>query len=58
MKKYYVWGQRCAMIVTTGMLFQAGGCSVQAQEFTVTLFGAILQNLVATAVFGSFNLLP
>lgn len=58
MRKFYVWGQRCAFIATTGMLFQAGGCSVQTQELFVTFVGTALQNLVATAVFGSFNLLP
>lgn len=58
MNRIYVWSQRCAVIVTTGMLFQAGGCSAQSQEFIAAFVGAALQNLVATAVFGSFNLLP
>lgn len=58
MTKLYVWSRRCAVIATTGMLFQAGGCAVDSQALALSLFGTILQNLVATLVFGSFNLVP
>ena len=39
------------------MLFQTGGCTFDGQELAVTLVGTILQNLVTTAVYGSFNLI-
>jgi hypothetical protein len=58
MTRLLIWGRRCAAIATTGMLFQAGGCTVDSQTLAVNLFGTILQNLVQTFVFGSFNLVP
>ena len=58
MTRLFIWGRRCAAIATTGMLFQAGGCAVDSQALTASLVGTILQNLVATFVFGSFNLVP
>lgn len=58
MTKLYIWGRRSAAVVTAGMLFQAGGCAVDSQALALNLVGTILQNLVATLVFGSFNLVP
>ena len=58
MTRFYVWGRRCAAIATTGMLFQTGGCAIDSQTLAANLVGTILQNLLATFVFGSFNLVP
>jgi hypothetical protein len=58
MARLYFWGRRCAAIATTGMVFQASGCTVDNQELVATLFSTILQNLVGTFVFGAFNLVP
>jgi len=40
------------------MLFQAGGCTVGGQDVTAIFLANTLQNLVATVVFSSFNLIP
>ena len=58
MTRLYNWSRRGAAIATMGMLLQAGGCAIDTQSLAVTLFGTILQNLVGTLVFSSFNLIP
>ncbi len=58
MTKFYRWGRRCATIAAVGMIFQTTGCTFNGQELAVSLLGSILQNLVSTFVFGSFNLIP
>ena len=58
MRRFYQCGRRLAAISTVGMIFQTSGCAIDGQELTATLVGTILQNLVATWVFGSFNLIP
>lgn len=58
MTRLYTWSRRCAAIATTGMLFQVGGCTIGDETLAVTLVGTILQNLVSTFVFSSFNLIP
>lgn len=58
MTRLYSWGRRCAAIAATGMVFQTGGCAIDGQTLAANLIGTIIQNLVATLVFGSFNLIP
>lgn len=58
MNRLYVWSRRFAVIAAAGMVFQTTGCAVDTQSLALTLFGTILQNLVATFVFGAFNLVP
>jgi len=58
MTKLYLWSRRFAAVATTGMVFQTTGCALENQELAVTFVGTLIQNLVATFVFGAFNLVP
>ncbi len=58
MRRFYNCGRRLAAIATVGMIFQTSGCAIDGQVLAANLVGTILQNLVATLVFGSFNLVP
>lgn len=58
MNRLYKWTKRAAAVAAAGTVFQTTGCAVESQQLALTLFGTILQNLVATFVFGAFNLVP
>ena len=58
MRQYYRYGRRLAAIVTVGMMFQAGGCAIDGQVLAATLVRSLVENLVGTWVFSSFNLIP
>ena len=58
MTKLYLWSRRFAAVATTGVVFQTTGCAIDSQELAATLIGTLIQNLVATFVFGAFNLVP
>ena len=48
--------RRLAAFASAGLLLQAGGCSVNLSETIQTLLLATVNNLIASAVFGAFNL--
>ena len=48
--------KRMTAILCSGMLLQAGGCDLEAAELAAGLFGTIANNLLASFVYGAFNL--
>lgn len=58
MTKLYFWSRRLAVLTTAGMVFQSTGCAVDTQALVANLAVTILQNLIGSYIFGSFNLVP
>jgi hypothetical protein len=56
--RLYFFGRRWAAIMGAGVLLQAGSCSLDTNALAVNLTTAIIQNVLANLVFGSFNLIP
>jgi len=55
--RVYSFARKLYPVVAAGMLFQATtGCDTRT--LTSQLLGTLVQNLVASFVFGSFNLVP
>ena len=48
--------RRLAAFASAGLLLQVGGCGVNLTETMQTLLLTTLNNLIASAVFGAFNL--
>ena len=48
--------RRLAAFASAGLLLQAAGCSVNLSETIQTLLLTTVNNLIASAVFGAFNL--
>ena len=58
MRKLYWRTFRYSAMITAGTLMQAGGCAVDGQAILNEAAINILQALVSTFVFQSFNLIP
>jgi hypothetical protein len=50
--------RRASLVASAGVLFQAAGCQVNTNEIAATLTISILNNVLASYVFGAFNLIP
>ena len=48
--------RRVAPALTAGCLFQATGCTINAEGIAQGLLTAILNNLITSLVFGLFNI--
>ena len=48
--------RRLAAFASAGLLLQVGGCGVNLSETMQTLLLTTVNNLIASAVFGAFNL--
>ena len=55
-KRLTHFARRIVPIVSAGLLFQANGCSLDANSLAAGLATTIANNLINSFVFGAFNL--
>ena len=48
--------RRLYAFLAAGMLLQGGGCAVDATEVSSQLITAVVNNFIASYIFGAFNL--
>ena len=56
MKRILTTTRKWAPLLAAGMLFQAGGCSLDFQGVAGGLITSIINTLISSLVFGTLNL--
>ena len=54
--QFHRFSRRFATYLGAGVLLQAGGCMFDTSELAGGLVSAVVNNLIASFVFGAFNL--
>ncbi len=55
-RRLSMYAQKASLIITAGMLFQAGGCSFDTNSVVAGLTTQIVGTFISDFVFGAFNL--
>ncbi len=58
MKRTLTLRRQLTAVVGAGMLFQTGGCMIDTNALFAQLATSVIQNVLATFIFGAFNLVP
>ncbi len=51
-------GRRLAAVMGAGVLLQAGSCMLDPNALALNLTTAVVQNILASFIFGAFRLVP